>query len=99
MEEEREREREKKKKGHLLATAVNVRAWYKVPLTLVGGTAGGSPEVWPCVDQPTEPSSFIFEQFAGKCHMERVARTCRRPVCWLPTRRANAVHEATALRT
>lgn len=72
--------KKKKKKGHLLATAVNVRAWYKVPLTLVGETAGMSPGLWPCLVQPTEPTAFIFEQFAGKCHMERVVHTWCCPV-------------------
>lgn len=95
---ERERERKKEKRsssGHsrkcqgVVQSATNTGRWNR--RREPGGLAVCRPTYWTIV--------LYFEQFAGKCHMERVARTWRRPCVFVADPPANAVHEATALRT
>lgn len=61
------------KKGHLLATATNVRVGYKATPTQGGWTAGstwGFAHIWTNLLN----HRHLSEHFAGKCHMETARR-------------------------
>lgn len=67
------------KKGHLLATATNVRVGYKATPTQGGWTAGstrGFAHIWTNLLN----HRHLSEHFAGKCHMETARRVSWHPV-------------------